>query len=84
MRIKETIVVLSLIFSSAIIMAKGFDGAQAPGGAQTNGAPMADQDNNLGWKEGKPVSTSVAVPSTVPNSVPNSVPNTGKKLNKNK
>ena len=46
----------TLMFIPAISFA-GFDGAQAPGGASTQGAPMASQDGGLSVGKGKPTST---------------------------
>jgi len=49
-------VAVFLGFSSQLY-AKGFDGANAPGGQQVGGAPMADKDGGIGFQTGKPYST---------------------------
>lgn len=51
---KRTFAILLGLMLAGPIMAKGFDGANAPGGQQVGGAPMADQDGDLGWQEGNP------------------------------
>ena len=61
MRIWQSVLVMLSVavflgFSSQLY-AKGFDGANAPGGQQVGGAPMADKDGGIGFQTGKPYST---------------------------
>lgn len=43
-------VIMLMVFAGVAVA--GFDGAQAPGGAGTQGAPMAAQDGGIGFGAG--------------------------------